>query len=480
MLRLSNRLSRFRIIVLFCSLILSSCDFFDLRQITVRTEPSGMDSLLPESYSPVVIRFNTGMIKNEVEGIVHISSDLGTMSTDKFWIENNLYVKPVGGWTPGIRYTLSLRGTVRSTDGRDLRVEHFVSFFAVSRNALPVLQWHSPYNGASVSTNDMVFEFHFSRPMNRLSVETALSIDGISGRTFEWYDDYKILKVIPDRVLSPWVLHSWNLRDSARAADGVPLARSYSGYFTTNLDQTLPHIVNIFPVLFSGGNWYPTGAPIETGLGVGQGIAVEFNKPMGESALRSLRFEPSLTGRTEFLSEQSVVFIFTRDPDPETVYTLIVSGDARDREGLSLGSDFRLNFTPDIPILDVLSFSSGGGVFYIKEMANNVIPVRVDPATGELNFILQFSLLFDFEERLNAPQRITVSPFFPRTLPPIALQFVSWISDDRLLMRWEGLEPKGNTPHYYRLVIPGGRGGINSALGIYMLEDVIVLLRAIE
>jgi hypothetical protein len=70
---------------------------------------------------------------------------------------------------------------------------------------------------------------------------------------------------------------------------------------------------------------------------------------MGESVLRSLRFEPSLVGKAEFLSEKSIVYIFSRDPEPETVYTLTVSGDARDSEGLKTGEDYSLNFIPDIP-----------------------------------------------------------------------------------------------------------------------------------
>jgi hypothetical protein len=135
----------------------------------------------------------------------------------------------------------------------------------------------------------------------------------------------------------------------------VPLPKTYSGYFITDKDQTLPCVTNVYPVLNTNGSWFPTGANIETGLGQGHGITVVFNKPMGESALRSLRFEPSLSGRTEFLSENSIVHIFTRDPEPETTYIMIISGDTRDSEGLKIGADFRISFSPDIPFLNVLS-----------------------------------------------------------------------------------------------------------------------------
>jgi hypothetical protein len=475
MLRLWNKL-----FLALCVIAVVSCDFVDLRQIGINTEPGMADFVLPEPHSPVIVRFDTQMIKNEAEAILHVSSDLGTKPGDKFWEGNNLYFVPTAGWTAGVRYTLGLRGTVRAVDGREKRVEHFVSFFAINRNALPLLDSFKPANSASVGTNDLVLEFHFSCSMDRLSVESAFSLDGVTNRTFEWEDDDKILKVIPESILSPWTLYRWTLRDSARSINGVQLPKTYSGYFTTDLDQKHPQVTSIFPVLFSNGNWYPTGAPVETGLGVGQAIVVEFSKPMGESALRSLRFEPSLAGRTEFLSEESIVYIFTRDLEPETTYTLTVSGDTRDTEGLRIGEDFRLNFTVDIPFLNVLSFTADGNVIDIESMTNNIIPVRVEPGTGEVNFSLRFSLIFDFEEKLKTPQRISLAPFFPRTLTPVALQFISWISDDRLFMRWEGLTPSDGESHYYRLTIPGGRGGISSSTGIFMKEDFILYLEVIR
>ena len=475
MLRLWNK-----IFLLLCVIAMTTCSFVDLRQIGINIEPNTADSVLPESYSPVIIKFDTRMIENEAEAIVHISSDLGTVTGDKFWEGNHLYFIPVGGWTAGVRYTLTLRGTVRSVDGREMRVEHFVSFFAVNKNVLPLLDWHSPSNGASAGTNDVVLEFRFSRSMDRLSVESALTVEGITNKTFEWEADDQILKVIPERALSPWVMYRWTLKDSAKSADGVLLAKTYTGYFTTDLDQRLPQVVNVFSALFSNGSWYSTGAPIETAFGLGHGIVVEFNKPMGESALHSLRFEPSISGRTEFLSEKSIVYIFTREPEPETTYTFVVSGDTRDTDGLRIGEDLKINFTVDIPFLNVLSLTAGDTVIDIQSMLGNVIPVFVDTATGELNFYLRFSLMFEPEEKLITPQKISLTPFFPRTLAPAAIQFVSWASNDRLLMRWVGLTPSSGEPHYYRLVIPGGRGGISSGAGFFMKEDLILYLEATQ
>ena len=478
--------------VLLYAILAISCGMMDLRQVGLIVEPDKTDSLLPEIYSPVILKFDTEMIKSDAEGILQISSDYGVMNGDRIWQDNDLYFIPTSGWTAGVRYTLSLLGTIRAVDGRDLRLEHFVSFYAINKNSPPLLQWHYPLTGASIGTNNLVFEFKFSRSMDKHTVESALTIDGISSKNFEWSDDDKTLKVFPEKPLSPWLLYRWNLKDSAKSADGVPLPKAYSGFFITDADQTLPVVTSVHPVQFEDGSWYPTGANIETGLRNSQGIAVCFNKPMGDNVLRSLRFEPSLSGRTEMLSENSIVYIFTRDPEPEIVYTLIVSGDTRDAEGLKTGEDFRINFIPDIPFIKVMSLSAydrsvlensfDNSIAVLNDFSmTNEFPVYVDPATGEVFFSIYFSLSFSsVEEKISNAQKITLVPFFPRTLSPVALQQVYWISNDRLFMRWEGLRAGDDDgANYYKLTIPGGNGGISSGTGYYMKEDLIIYLEAI-
>jgi hypothetical protein len=462
-------------------IIIISCGFVDLRPIRCSIEPDTTDSVLTDSYSPVIIKFDTEMEKYDVENILQVTSVTGVMTGDISWNGNDLYFTPVSGWTAGIRYTLGLSGTVRSIDGRDLRLQRYISFYAINKNEPPLLEWYFPANGTSTGTCDVVPEFYFSRSMDRLTVESAFTLEGIGNKTFEWSDDDKRLKIFIDKALSPWVSYRWNLRDSAKSIDGVPLPKTYSGYFTTNLDQTLPFVTGVFPVLNSDGSWYPTGAAIETGLAPGEGIAIEFNKPMGENVLRSVRIEPSVTGRTELLSEKSIIYIFTKDPEPQTIYTLIVSAETRDNEGLKLGADYKINFTPDIPFLDILSFSTGNVSITENIVSNSVIPVQITPGTGELVFSIRFSLPFTLEEKQNTAQKIILTSFFPRTLAPVALQFVSWNFDDRLFMRWEGLNTGSiEIPHYYKLTIPGGKTGINNGMGMYFKEDIVLYLEAVN
>ena len=469
-------------LIFLCAFLTASCGFVDLRPIGFSIVPEKSNSLLAEPFSPVIIKFDTEMEKNTAEAVLQINSDLGVVPGDRFWKDNHLYFVPVAGWTAGVRHTLTLSGTIRAVDGRELRLEHFVSFFAINKNNPPMLEWFFPPDGASTGTGGIVPEFRFTRSMERLSVESALTIDGIANKVFEWSDSDRTLKIFPEKELSAWTLYRWNLRESAKSRDGVPLPKAYSAQFTTNLDQNLPTVEKVFPVLFSGGQWHWTGAKIENGLGTGQGVAVEFSKPMGENVLRSMRFEPSLSGRIEFLSENMIVYIFTGSPEPETTYTLIVSGDTRDNEGLKIGDDYRINFTPDIPFLKVLSFTIDGNQAVTESFsAQSVLTAPVDQSGGELFFTIYFSLPFSEEEKQNAALRISLTAHFPGTIAPAALQYVNWISNDRLRMCWEGLEA-GNSeePHYYKLTIPGGRGGINAGTETYMKEDINIFLEAVN
>ena len=264
MLHLQNKtikeILKIMCILFICTFILS-CGFIDLRPIGLSIEPAESNSLLPESFSPVILKFDTEMEKLEAENILQISSDLGMIQGDKYWEGNNLYFVPIAGWVAGVRHTINLSGTIRSIDGREIRLEQFISFYAVNKYDSPILENFYPADGESTGTTNIKPQFHFSRSMNRLSVETALTIEGIANKTFEWSSEDKVLLINFEADLNAWSVYRWNLKNTAKCIDGVPIPITYSGYFTTDLDQELPEIINVYPVmqLFQV-NWYRSPA----------------------------------------------------------------------------------------------------------------------------------------------------------------------------------------------------------------------------
>jgi hypothetical protein len=162
---------------------------------------------------------------------------------------------------------------------------------------------------------------------------------------------------------------------------------------------------------------------------------------------------------------------------------------------MKTGENFTVSFTADIPFLSVVSLAADG---VPQPETGRFMRIPVDSAGGGVfRFTIHFSLSFTEEAKKDTAFRITLKPFFPGTLMPVSLRFVEWLSGDRIRMEWEGVEapspgadetdgslPKDAEAHYYRLVVPGGKGGITTENGaengIYMAEDAIFYLEAIR
>jgi len=336
--------------------------------------------------------------------------------------------------------------------------------------------------------------------MDSRSAEDALKLDVPGEKIFEWLDDYKTLQISSDKALNPWIVYRWSISEKALSREGAPLAKEFSGRFVTDLNREFLKVVRVIPLIppepFPAlspsaselwGSWVPAGLSFVQGPGFRNGLGVEFNKPPEiDSLRRAFSFIPSLSGMVEMLSPVSAVFIPSKDFEPETVYSMRISGALRDREGLKMGEDYTATFKADIPYLKVLSLSCGEKVNAAPE-PGDLYPVSVNTG-GIIQFIIHFSLSFDplnTAVREECAFRISLRPHFPAILPPVSLRTARWISSDRLLMEWEGLEPafepgmgRPGESHYYKLLIPGGSGGVHEGHGSYLKEDLVLYLEA--
>jgi hypothetical protein len=472
---------------------LGSCAFADLRPIGLEITPGEAGGVLPDYESPVILRFDTEMEEIETQGILSVSSPGEQVEGDLQWKGNALYFTPVGGWNAGSRYVLALSGQVYAADGRDLRLAEYIPFYAVARAPLPRVLSFSPADGASVGVSlETGLSLEFSVPMDRRSTEAGFSLEGVADKEFRWEEDDRLLRIVPDKPLSPWKAYRWSL-GKALSREGAPLVKSASALFVTAADREIPRVTEVFPMIPSdppdpgegAGSaevipWIGTGASLERGLGSGQGIGIRFNKPMDrESLSRAVRIEPTLSGRTEVLTDRLMVFVPDRDPEGETPYTLVVSADTRDRSGLILGTDHTVFFTPDIPLLRITGISLNG----VALPAGGEEPLKCritleDSFKGVLEIALSFSLPFSREAAVDAALAISLEPWFPGILGPVSLKAAVW-SENTFEMEWDGVEP-GEIPetHHYRLSIPGGKNGITNGRGSTMEEDRIIYIEA--
>jgi hypothetical protein len=132
-----------------------------------------------------------------------------------------------------------------------------------------------------------------------------------------------------------------------------------------------------------------------------------------------------------------------------------------------------------VPSLTVLSFTSK--TEYEADSFSKEIGVPIYNETGidYTVFYIRFSFGFTEEAKQNAVKKITLVPYFPRSLPPVVLKNADWAADDCIIMKWEGLQASNDLPNIYRLTIPGGENGVSNGRGSYLESDVTIMLEAV-
>jgi hypothetical protein len=440
------------------------------------------------------------MQERETEGVMQILSPSGSVDGDLVWKENELHFIPASSWLKGIRYVLRISGNVYSKDGRDTFISKELPFYAMAVVPLPYLVSSDPVDGASTEafiSGEVMLRLRFSIPMDRQSVESALNCDGIdqksididSGQYFEWSDDDRLLSIRPKNPLSAWTVYRWSVSDKALSRDGAPLAKVVSGRFITDKDNEFPLVTKVVPLIRGNDNISPWGTWIcndinlDNGLGPKQAIGVEFNKAMDTERLKSsFSFEPSLPGRLEIISPYNALYIPDTNLEPDTNYTLRISGDIRDMRGLKMGEDHIVLFRSDILFLKIISLSFDDIKDNPEPEKTKVYPVHVEEAeNGVMRFYMRFSLPLSTEAKMEITSKISLTPFFPGSLGLVNLRSVSWHGDDRLYMEWEGLIcSKLEEPHYYKLALHGGRSGISNGEGSYLKADTYFYIEAVK
>ena len=332
--------------------------------------------------------------------------------------------------------------------------------------------------------------------MDTRSTENALKLEIPGEKIFVWNDDASILRINSDKPLNPWTSYQWSISDKALSREGAPLAKEMKGRFISDLDREFIKVTKLLPLIPPNeeggssidnplwGSWIPASSDMSQGLGSGHGIGVVFNKaPEADSLRRAFSFVPSLQGRVEILSPVSAVFIPGKDPEPETVYCMRISGTLKDNDGSKMGEDYTAIFSTDIPYLFINSIAVPGGEEIFMPESNSVISVPVG-VSRRIGLFIHFSLMFDSDNKALLEEnafKITLRPFFPGDIPPVSLRTARWICSDQLFMEWEGpTEGEPGKAHYYRLTIPGTAGGIKTGKGSYLKENLNFYLEAVH
>jgi len=458
-----------------------SCKIVDLRPVVVTTVPDSSYAVLANRDDIVTVLFSSEPEQLEVERAFFIKSPAGVVEGDFCWNQNGFTWKPVEPWDPGVRYRLILKGLIQTLDGREARPEIDLPFFVLRSSSQPSLLSFSPAPGSSVavSTNHAaILQLDFSEAMDTQLTEAAFSLKPATDCVFTWNTDLSSLSITPKDQLAVCSVYRWSLGTEARAVDGTPLGRGERGIFITDLDSTPPHVERVYPVVRSGDIWIEAAADV-SGLDAGHSLAVLFSEQVEPvSAISGIRIEPSQAGRSDAVTPRLFVYTPERDWLPGQPLSLVISADVKDSSGLVTGEEFRMRFTPLVPYLMINSASSSLDETTSDLNGSAILTAKLGNAPeGLCTLTLAFSAPFDSASKTAAAERISLSAFFPVWLPVPALRDLCWFSDDTVSLTWEGLRlNEAGTINYYRLLIPGGQGGVLSSKGLWLRDDAVLYL----
>ncbi len=226
----------------------------------------------------------------------------------------------------------------------------------------PALVETDPLPGAQIALNNPI-TFYFNQPMQRTSVEAALTGQPSLSGSFSWKDD-SIVTFNPDKPLLPGTSQVINIGTNAKSAKGMALLRPISLSYSTSPNLTL---VQTLPAADST-DVDPTSA-----------VVAAFSQPVvalgadPASLPEGFTLTPSAQGKGEWINTSTYIFY----PQPAlgggVQYTVSVNHDLTSTDEAPLESTSAWSFSTILPrLVSTLP-------------ADNINNVRLD-ARVQLNF----------------------------------------------------------------------------------------------
>jgi len=226
----------------------------------------------------------------------------------------------------------------------------------------PALVEAAPLPGAQIGLKNPL-RFYFNQPMDRPSVEGALSGEPALSGSFSWQDDTSVT-FTPDSAFLPDTSVTINIGTTAKSAKGLAMLQPVSLVYTTSpalrLVQSLPSA--------GASDVDPTSAVVAT-----------FNQPVvplgaePSSLLAGFTLSPAVEGQGEWINTSTYIFY----PQPAlaggTSYHVAINPDLTSTAGSSLENTGIRSFTTILPRL------------VSSEPADNTYHVRLDSSV-KLNF----------------------------------------------------------------------------------------------
>ncbi len=278
------------------------------------------------------------------------------------WINTSTYqYSPDPGLAGGTTYQVEILPDLRSTAGTTLEGNSPLSW-SFSTSYPQVLDWE-PHDGDSGVLLDVGIHLTFNQAMDPESVSGNFSLMDSEGEpvagTFEWSDDYRVLKFVPDQLLRRGTYYAAVLPAEVISAGGTPLGLDTRFSFKTTGD---------FQFLGTpGGQSYSTS--------IYEGATLYFNNPVDlKTVEENITVIPEISNFWPSIGGNGNVLNIYGDYEPLTNYTLVMGPDLSDDWGSDLGIARSVKFTTEA-LSPNLTVTQGNNVLFLTG-SENAIPVR--------------------------------------------------------------------------------------------------------
>jgi hypothetical protein len=452
-----------------------ACSFVSLEHLTIDTNPAHDGAVLPAG-DAVSVAFSIEPDRTSAEHAFKLSSAAGTSAGDFTWTGNGFSFSPVPPLKKGYLWTLSVIGAIKAKDGRSFDVSKSVSFFSGSSSGLMTLDSFSPAQGSTVGT-DAALILDFSRAVDPHLFRSNFILSPSTDYDLAWSADCHSATLSPKPGWRTLSTYAWQVKADLADEAGVPMACPYAGGFVVQAEGTAPALVSVGPALFADGRFSPLSVGLDK-LGYRDAIYLRFDKEVTrESVSAAVKITPAVKGRVLQDGPTNFAFVPEEGFAAGTIYKLCVQSGVADLAGNTMREEYLQWFSPQVVALRVAAIHIAGDAA-ISDFGDGYCYGFTPQIPDESALVaLEFSSpIVDAAQRQRTVVLVSCSSLFPAALSP-ELKSAQWVSDTRLELSYAGFSPSTlSKTYYYKLLLPGGVGGIGDGAGGTMEADVWLVL----
>jgi Bacterial Ig-like domain/Fibronectin type III domain len=246
------------------------------------TAPTLSSSVPALNATAVALNTQVQLTFSKAMNISTVTASSSTLSLGTAtWNAGNTVVNFI---TPALQnqttYTILIAG--KDLAGNNLGGATTLQFSSVT--AAPTVTSNLPTNNATDVPINSQISLHFSKPMNKTSLETAFSSLPSIACTWVWTDSDQTATCTPSANLAFLTKYALSVSSSAQSAAGVGLSSAFTGQFTTVQDTVKPALVDFTPLDAATSVLYKTA------------IVLNFSEAMNQTSVQNeFQSQPAIT-----------------------------------------------------------------------------------------------------------------------------------------------------------------------------------------